>query len=299
MNKIGLKLANGEFYPVLDDGLPAKKRLTVTTVKDGQKSVQIDLYRGSGDRVIDAEYMGSLVIESITGAPAGDPDIALELELDAEGMLKAMAEVAGTGERQSLRISLEALSEERKYEIPDFDFEEDRTDTLPDEATSPEEGAGLLASASSFGDERKGRSPWFFVGAFLIIIAALALIYLVFQWASPSKAGAGAAVPALAAAPAKETPTTTILAAATTTTSSAATTTSTTLALAPATQAKAAPPSPSGGVLRYRIRWGDTLWDLAFVHYRDPWLYPRIAKANKIKNPDLILAGTWIEIPAR
>ena len=47
----------------------------------------------------------------------------------------------------------------------------------------------------------------------------------------------------------------------------------------------------------YRIRWGDTLWDLADSYYKNPWLYRKIAKANNIKNPDVIISGTDIVIP--
>jgi lysM domain protein len=51
--------------------------------------------------------------------------------------------------------------------------------------------------------------------------------------------------------------------------------------------------------VRYLIKWGDTLWDLSDTYYRNPWLYPIIARENKIKNPDLIIAGTYINIPPR
>ena len=47
----------------------------------------------------------------------------------------------------------------------------------------------------------------------------------------------------------------------------------------------------------YRIKWGDTLWDLADSYYQNPWLYKKIAKANNIKNPDVIISGTDIVIP--
>ncbi|MCQ2595696.1 MAG: LysM peptidoglycan-binding domain-containing protein, partial [Treponemataceae bacterium] len=48
---------------------------------------------------------------------------------------------------------------------------------------------------------------------------------------------------------------------------------------------------------RYQIKRGDTLWDIADSFYKNPWMYEKIAKANRIKNPDYILSGTWIEIP--
>jgi nucleoid-associated protein YgaU len=49
----------------------------------------------------------------------------------------------------------------------------------------------------------------------------------------------------------------------------------------------------------YKIRWGDTLWDIADAFYRNPWLYPRIARFNNIRNPDRIISGTTIRIPPR
>ena len=49
--------------------------------------------------------------------------------------------------------------------------------------------------------------------------------------------------------------------------------------------------------VKYRIRWGDTLWDIADAYYKNPWRYPKIARYNKIKNPDKIIAGTDIFIP--
>jgi cytoskeletal protein RodZ len=55
---------------------------------------------------------------------------------------------------------------------------------------------------------------------------------------------------------------------------------------------------PPDGVT-YRIRWGDTLWDLSEAFYRNAWLYPRIVRFNQIRNPNLIVSGTEITIPPR
>lgn len=60
----------------------------------------------------------------------------------------------------------------------------------------------------------------------------------------------------------------------------------------------AAPPPVTVEAKTYQIKWGDTLWDIADTFYKNPWMYDRIARANNIKNPDFILSGTWIIIPA-
>ena len=45
MNSIGIKLADGSFYPILEEGNPDTKSLELTTVLDNQTTVQVDLYK--------------------------------------------------------------------------------------------------------------------------------------------------------------------------------------------------------------------------------------------------------------
>ena len=54
----------------------------------------------------------------------------------------------------------------------------------------------------------------------------------------------------------------------------------------------------NGQNVRYKIKWGDTLWDLADTYYKNPWKYRKIADFNGIKDPDFIISGTHITIPA-
>ena len=314
MSKIGLKLANGEFYPVLDDSTTARKRLVVTTVQDGQRSVQIDIYRGGGPTVASAEYVGSLVIDNIPFAPKGEPDIRLDLGLDANGKLEAYAEDMASGEHQSIELSLQALAEENKYEIPDFAFEEE-TDSLPADAgleaaaAAAEQsysGAEIAAAASEAAveEERPRRKlPVVILIVLLALLAALGCAYLVYrcgvaprsarvekapavtqpeaapvqQAAQPAPEPAPAAAPAPAPAAPAAAP----------------------AAAPPATAPAAAAPKPAAGGFDYKLKWGDTLWELSYTFYQNPWYFGKIAKANKIRNPDYIIAGHTIWIPPR
>jgi hypothetical protein len=307
MSKIGLKLANGEFYPVLDEDSAARKRLVVTTVQDGQRSVQIDIYRGTGPSVVGAEYVGSLVVDNIPFAPKGEPDIRLDLGLEADGKLSAYAEELSTGQHQSLELSLESLAEEKKYEIPDFAFEEE-PDNLPPEA-EPSESAGRqvppysgaeIAQAAAEPDNAVGRRRRrvlpIILFALLALVLALGAAYLVYRFGMAPRSGIVEKAQPVAVAPAPEAPTPSPAPA------PAAPAAVETPAAAPAQPATPTPPPTTAkklGGFNYKLKWGDTLWELSYTFYHNPWYFGRIARANKIRNPDFIIAGRTIWVPPR
>ena len=84
-SNIGIKIANGEFYPILKENSSVKKRLILTTVHDNQPSVQIDLYRGTSNVISDSQYIGSLVIENIKPRQKGEPSIEMVISSSANG----------------------------------------------------------------------------------------------------------------------------------------------------------------------------------------------------------------------
>ncbi len=59
-----------------------------------------------------------------------------------------------------------------------------------------------------------------------------------------------------------------------------------------------APKKEKPADIRYKIKWGDTLWDIADAYYKNPWRYKMLARYNGIRNPNLIISGTYIYIPA-
>ncbi|MCR4789925.1 MAG: LysM peptidoglycan-binding domain-containing protein [Treponemataceae bacterium] len=55
----------------------------------------------------------------------------------------------------------------------------------------------------------------------------------------------------------------------------------------------------SSQVISYKIKWGDTLWDISETYYKSPWHYQFIADYNHIENADLIIAGKSLDIPPK
>ncbi|MEU7999860.1 LysM domain-containing protein [Catellatospora sp. NPDC049111] len=65
----------------------------------------------------------------------------------------------------------------------------------------------------------------------------------------------------------------------------------------PAAPAAATPKAPAAAERTYKVKSGDTLWDIAAQYYGDGRQYMKIAKANNIANPNLINVGVVLKIP--
>jgi hypothetical protein len=332
---IGIKIADGSYYPVLAEGFTGTKRLTLTTVKDGQDRVQIDLYRGEGHILDNAQYIGSLIIDNIPPAAQGEPEIELILGLGADGDLTAEASDRSTGESQTFSIGIRTLEQDETYEVPDFAVEPGGPDDKAEPGASDETDDGLalddlggrleetfdevpltgdaypVSGADRRRDHLHHRSPArrgragvtiLLVVLVLALVAALGWVVYRLIWGPPITSFSSLFCPQAVeatAAPAPATP------------APAPTEPASPAATEPATPAEPAAPVADAGTtttsdqstatagVTYRIRRGDTLWDLSSTYYRNPWLYPVIAKANGIKNPDLIIAGARIFIPER
>jgi hypothetical protein len=333
---IGIKIANGEFYPIIDENVNSKKRLVLTTVHNKQQSVQIDLYKSAARTMADALYIGSLVVENIKPKSKGDPSIEMIISSTENGEIAAEAidlDTSAGGQHQYLNVSLKSLDEDtRDYELPDFELEQ--TEEPP---TTLYERAETIKK-----QEKKKAFPWLVVLiAGLLIIALCLALWFFLIWnkgafggssavepvpalpppaapaappqppASPPPAPAQPAAPAQSASPAgsgapaqqppaqqpppAQTAPPVITAPAQPRPGVAV---PRTRPPAPVSSYKVPATIPQNGVA-YRIRWGDTLWDIAEAFYRNPWLYPRIARYNGIRNPDMIISGSTIRIPPK
>ena len=339
--KIGIKLADGTFFPIMDDDFSASETLELTTVRDNQRSVQINLFKKEDD-ASDPLYIGSLIVEDIQEKAAGDPTIELQLALDEDKNLSAEAVDKDSGSRQALKVSLETFADQ-VFDDLDFDLSSETADADIDLSASntnidDDFGTQHEFSASTFytdEDEeeqhpRRGIPVWLLVILILLGIAALVLGILLLtkknlaeeehpmaiqpdtttvipSEKSPTQESVDPVpAPSLPAEePVTEPP-------APQPTGSAPIEQSVPSQLVqeeqpvkqetPVQQTKPAVKEPAASVsaqkaIRYKLRWGDTLWDLSETYYRNPWLYTKIATHNKLKNPDLIISGTYIEIP--
>ncbi|MDR1231533.1 MAG: hypothetical protein LBK61_09050 [Spirochaetaceae bacterium] len=122
MAKVGIKLADGKFHPILDEYGIAGKRLVLTTVCDGQSSAQIDFYRNTETVAEPMQYIGTLVVDRLPQKYAGEMSIDLRVRSTGDGRIFAEAfEVDGTGSTQKLEIDIAELSAS-EHDADDFDI---------------------------------------------------------------------------------------------------------------------------------------------------------------------------------
>ena len=118
--KIGIKLADGSFYPILEEGAPQSKIIELTTVRDDQTTVQLDLYRSSSDNMEDAEYVDTFLVENLLPRPKETPTLNLKIEIDSDNVLSASIEDSESGESSETKVSLVNLDSSERTIVPDF-----------------------------------------------------------------------------------------------------------------------------------------------------------------------------------
>lgn len=151
MKTIGIKLADGSFYPVLEDNTPSEKKLELTTAHNNQTKVMVDLYRSATCSMEDAEYVDSLQIENLNAHPNGEPEIKFTVSLDEDNQLSAKIVDSETGNESNTTITLVSRTlEERlitdEYDINDSEPAENNAGTAVAGAVA---AGGLLAAAAA------------------------------------------------------------------------------------------------------------------------------------------------------
>ena len=118
--KIGIKLADGSFYPIMEDGVPQKKLMELTTVQDNQTTASIDLYRSESGTMDDAEYVDTLELSELKPHPGGETNISFIIQLDENNMLSAEVCDPESGKTSVTKTDLVNLPAENRTASSDY-----------------------------------------------------------------------------------------------------------------------------------------------------------------------------------
>ncbi len=104
---LGIETLGGVFNRIIDRNttIPVKKSQVYSTAADGQTTVEIHVLQGEREMAAHNTTLGRFILDGITPAPRGVPQIEVTFDIDANGIVNVTATDKGTGKAQHITIT--------------------------------------------------------------------------------------------------------------------------------------------------------------------------------------------------
>ncbi len=104
---IGVETAGGVFTRIIqrNSPLPATRSQIFSTAADNQERLTIHVVQGEREMAADNKSLGHFRVADIPPAPRGLPQIAVVLDVDADGLLSVSARNVHTGQQQAVEVA--------------------------------------------------------------------------------------------------------------------------------------------------------------------------------------------------
>ena len=104
---LGIETLGGVFNRIIDRNttIPVKKSQVYSTAADGQTSVEIHVLQGEREMAANNTTLGRFILDGLTPAPRGIPQIEVTFDIDANGIVNVTAKDKGTGKEQHITIT--------------------------------------------------------------------------------------------------------------------------------------------------------------------------------------------------
>jgi len=117
---LGVAIAGGGVEPVIEQNttIPTSSEKPFTTSRDNQTAVKIVVVQGGSDRADQNDLLGEFTLGGLRSARAGEVQIDVTFEIDADGIVSVSARDRDTGREQQIVISARSgLSREEMAKV--------------------------------------------------------------------------------------------------------------------------------------------------------------------------------------
>merc|ERR1711916_206259 len=127
---LGIETLGGVMTALIprNTAIPVKRAKIFSTAVDSQSSVAISVFQGERKLALDNKLLGNFVLDNLPPAPAGQPQIEVEFDISADGILAVSARDKKTGSEQNITIESTVYNAEKT--IKDHDVEGDLKEEL-------------------------------------------------------------------------------------------------------------------------------------------------------------------------
>jgi molecular chaperone DnaK len=103
---LGIEIRGGLVEKVIEinSPVPADHTKIFTTTADNQETVKIRVFQGEARKSTENELLGEFTLAGFRKAPAGQVSVAVQFEVDTNGILNVTAKDIETGKSQSVRL---------------------------------------------------------------------------------------------------------------------------------------------------------------------------------------------------
>lgn len=115
---LGIETMGGVMTKLIDKNttIPTSKSQVFSTAEDNQPAVTINVAQGEREFIKDNKHLGMFNLEGIAPAMRGIPQIEVQFDIDANGILSVSATDKGTGKEQKLTIQSDGGLSESEIE---------------------------------------------------------------------------------------------------------------------------------------------------------------------------------------
>lgn len=116
---VGIELPGGRYRPLIHGGskLPIHLERHLPTTRENQTQIELHLLQGDGEVARLCTSLGRLVISGLPRGPRGSVDVVLQLDVDVDGVLKAVLRDPNTGRRHHIEVATKQTPPARRRSV--------------------------------------------------------------------------------------------------------------------------------------------------------------------------------------